>query len=67
MKTFIHGNDQGSAVLMALVLIMVLSTLFISFVPRVTAQKSFARDYKERVIHKIEEENMEILKRYELY
>ena len=67
MRIFIHGNDRGNAVLAALVLIIILSTVFITFVPRITAINSFSRQYKERVIHAIEKENREIRERYDLY
>ena len=66
MRIFIRGNDSGNAVLMALVLIIILSTLFISFVSRLTAVKGFALEYKTRVIHTIEQENREIRERYDL-
>ena len=67
MRIFIRGSDPGNAVLAALILITVLSTIFISFVPRLTAVKTFSREYKERVMHAIENENREIRERYELY
>ena len=66
MRTFIHGNDKGNAVLMALILITILSTLFVSFVPRLIAVKDFAREYKARVMHAIEQENREIREHYDL-
>jgi hypothetical protein len=67
MRTFILGNDRGNAVLAAIVLIMILATLFISFVPRITALNNFAREYKERALQAIERENREIRERYDLY
>ena len=66
MRTFIRGNDMGNAVLMALILIFILSTLFISFVPRITTARDFTREYKIRVIHIIEQENREVKERYDL-
>jgi len=51
---------------MALILITILSTLFISFVPRIRAIKDFACEYKTQVLHGIEHENMEIKEHYDL-
>ena len=66
MRIFIRGNDRGNAVLMALILITILSTLFISFVPRIRTIKDFACEYKTQVLHGIEHENMEIKEHYDL-
>ena len=66
MRIFIRGNDRGNAMLMALILIILLSTLFISFVPRLIALNNYSREYKTRVIHAIEQENREIRERYDL-
>jgi len=66
MLTFIRGNDKGNAVLMALILIIILSTLFLSFVPRIFALDNFAREYRTQVINDIESKNMEIRMRYDL-
>jgi hypothetical protein len=59
--------DKGNAMLIALVLIMVLSTIFIAFVPRITATIRFAREYKAQVIRNIEQSNMEIMNLYDSY
>lgn len=65
MQTFIRGSDRGNVVLMALILIIVLSTLFISLAARINAINNFSRDYKARVMHTIEQENREIRERYD--
>jgi len=67
MRTFIHGSDRGNALLAAIILIMILATVFISFVPRITAVNNFAREYKVRALNAIEQENREIRERYDLY
>ena len=67
MLRFIHGTDRGNAVLAALILIIVLSTVFMSLVPRITAMKKFAGEYKANVIGNIEHSNREIMSRYDLY
>ena len=67
MRIFIHGTDKGSAVLTALVLIMVLSLVFISLVFRIDAVKRYAHEYKAGVIRGIEESNREAINRYDLY
>ena len=65
MRIFIHGTDRGNAVLSVLVLIIILSTIFISLVPRITALKQFAHEYKLKTIRGIEQSNKEIMERYD--
>ena len=67
MLTFIRGNDCGNAVLTALVLIMILTSLFAGFASRITTLKNFSRENKTQVMHAIEQENREIRERYDLY
>jgi competence protein ComGC len=67
MQTFIHGTSKGNAMLAALIMIMVLSTIFISLVPRIIATKRYAREYKAQVIHAIEQSNMEAMNLYDFY
>jgi len=67
MRTSIRGTDSGNASLTALILIMVLSSVFISIVPRISAIKRYAHEYRIKVISEIEETNREILSRYDLY
>jgi hypothetical protein len=65
MPKFIHGTDKGNAVLIAMVLIMVLSGIAISLVPRIGSIKRFAHAYKAEVIRGIEQSNREILGSYD--
>jgi competence protein ComGC len=67
MRIFFHGNDKGNAVLLSLVLIMVLSLLFLTLVPRITAIRRFSYTYKESVLNEIKKSNREIMERYDLY
>ena len=67
MRIFIHGSDRGNAMITAMTLVIVLSTLFISFVPRITAVRNLSREYKSRILLDIEQENNELRNRYELY
>ena len=67
MRIFIHGTDKGNAVLTALVLIIILSTIFVSLVPRIIAIKQFAHEYKTQVLHSIEQSNREILNLYDFH
>lgn len=67
MRTFFHGNDTGGAMLLSLVLILALSTLFVALVPRIAAVTRFSRAYKARVLHTIQNDNQEILTRYDLH
>ena len=67
MRISIHGTDKGNAILTALILIIVLSTIFFSFVSRIAATRRFADEYKVQVMRTIEESNREIMHLYELY
>jgi competence protein ComGC len=65
MLKFIRGTDRGNAVITVLVLIMVLSLVVLSFVPRIMTVKQFAHKYKANVIRDIELSNREIIIKYE--
>jgi competence protein ComGC len=65
MLKFIRGTDRGNAVITALVLIMVLSLVVLSFVPRIMTTKQFAYKYKANVIRNIELLNREIIRNYD--
>ena len=60
MLKYIRGTDKGSAVITALVLIMVLSLITLSLIPRIMSTKQFAHKYKANVIRNIELSNREI-------
>ena len=66
MRTFIRGSDRGNAALTALILVMVLSSFFISLVPRVRAVNQYTSKYKALIIREIEEINREVLETYDL-
>ena len=65
MQTFFHGTDKGNAAITALVLILVLSTVFLSLLPRITAVKRYAKEYRAKVILSIEQSNREIMNQYD--
>jgi len=67
MRTFFHGNDKGNAILLSLILIMALSLIFLSFVPRITALDRHAKEYKLQVTREIENANREIMNRYDIH
>jgi len=64
MLKFIRGTDKGNAVITVLVLILVLSLITLSFIPRIISTKDFAHKYKANVIHSIELSNREIMRNY---
>lgn len=66
MRISVHGTDKGNALLLALVLIIILSTAVMSLIPRILATKEYARAYKADILRGIEEKNREILNRYDL-
>jgi len=63
---FIRGTDKGNAVITVLVLIMVLSSVTLSLIPRILSTRQFAHKYKADVVYNIELSNMEIMADYEL-
>jgi len=63
---FIRGTDRGNAVITVLVLIMVLSSVTLSLIPRILSTRQLAHKYKASVVHNIELSNMEIMTNYEL-
>jgi competence protein ComGC len=65
MPKFIRGTDKGNAVITVLVLIMVLSLITLSSIPRIMSTKEFAHKYKASIIRNIEHSNREIMKNYE--
>jgi hypothetical protein len=65
MRIFIHGTDRGNATVTAMVLVIVLSSVFIAFTTRIGAAGRYAAIYKARVVAAIEESNREILSRYD--
>ena len=66
-RIFTHGIDKGNATFTALVLVMVLSTIFIALTDRISAAERSARMYKAKVIAEIEESNREILSKYDIH
>ena len=67
MLISVRGTDKGNAVLTALVLIMILSSVFISLMFRINAVMRYANEYKTGVIRGIEQSNREIIDRYDIY
>jgi Tfp pilus assembly protein PilX len=65
MPKFIRGTDRGNAVITALVLIMVLSLITLSSIPRIISTRQYAHKYKASIIHDIEHSNREIMRNYE--
>ena len=67
MQMFFRGTDKGNATITAMVIVIVLSSVFIAFIALIGATERYARDYKARVIAAIEESNREILGKYDIY
>jgi type II secretory pathway component PulK len=65
MRIFTHGTDNGNATVTAMVLVMVLSSVYIAFIVRIDAAERYAAEYRARVVAAIEESNREILSRYD--
>jgi len=67
MRISIHGTDNGSSFLIALILIFILSTMIIFLIPYVLSFQNFVNDYKVQVKYSIEQNNMEIMNLYDIY
>ena len=67
MQISIPGTDKGNAVLMALVINLIVSIIFMALVPRIGAIKRYAINYKMHVIENIEKENLEVIKKHGLH
>jgi competence protein ComGC len=67
MRIFIHGNDRGNAMLTTLVFIIVLSTIFVTFVPYVITMKRSAHENKTQVIRSIEQSYWENINLYDTH
>ena len=67
MKISIRGTDEGNATLTALILIVILSTLFAVLASRIGAAKHYAGEYKAMVLREINESNMEAVSRYDIH
>jgi len=65
-RTLIHGTDKGNATFTALILVMVISSVFIAFAGQMNAFTRFAGEYKTRAIAAIEESNREVLSKYDI-
>lgn len=66
MQISFRGNDEGNALLISVVLIMVLSLLFLTIVPHITALKNIGRQEKARVLAKVERQNREVMEKYDI-
>ena len=67
MRISIPGTDRGNAVFSVLILILLLSSIIIALVSRISAIHLYADVYKDKVIKSIEETNMEIKNKYDIY
>lgn len=67
MKTSFHGNDDGYALLISIILILILSMAYLSAVPYVSATRAYARDTRERVMASIASDNAYVTEKYELH
>ena len=65
MPKFIPGTDRGNAFMTALILIIILSSLFIALISRIQTMRRFTNDYRANVIGRIEESNREIINAYD--
>ena len=66
MRISIHGTDNGNAFLMALILIIILSSTVMSMVPRISVTQQYAQEYKKLVILEIEQKNRELINQYDI-
>ncbi len=67
MRISFRGNDEGGVLLIAVVLIMAFSILFLSVVPYISALHSVGNKEMTRVLEKIQTQNSEVLEKYDLH
>jgi hypothetical protein len=67
MRISIRGSDKGSATLMAMSLIIILSFVLLSIVPRVINMRQTAGLYKAKVLSEIGDSNKELVINSDLY
>ena len=67
MQIYIHGTDKGNAVFKSLILIILLSSIFISFIGRISVLEQYAIKYKAQVLSDINRSNQEIMNIYEFH
>lgn len=66
MRISIRGSDRGNALFLSVAFILILSFVFVSFVPRVINVKRAATRYKAAVLLEIQKTNADIRSRYDL-
>jgi hypothetical protein len=67
MRTSFRGNDRGSALVISVALILILSFLFLTAVPYIISMGNNAEIYKGRIVNKIVEDNREIMRNYDVH
>lgn len=67
IRILLHGSDSGSALLTAVILLLVFSILYLSFASRVAAMKKNTAVYREQVFSRIQKENDEVMRKHDLH
>ena|GEM_PF-2102855 len=65
MQTLILGTDKGNAIFKVLILILLLSSLFISIIEHVISIDQYGNKLRTQVVNNIIESNKEIMEKYE--
>jgi len=67
MRISFRGNDEGAALLISVILILVFSYLFMSYAPFVATYQRHAISAKKTALENIEKNNMEVVKKYDIH
>ena len=67
MRIYSPGNDKGNALLTALVLIFILSTVVMLLIQQVSTVRTYAQNYKDQVMDNIEQENRRVNNLYDIH
>ena len=67
MRISFRGNDEGNIMLLSVVLIVILSMIFLTITPRVTALHRLAVMEREKALLEITTANQEVKDKYDLH
>ena len=67
MRRLIRGTDRGHALLISMVLILMISAIYITVAPQISAARKLAGQTRSRILSEIEQSNREALYNYDFY
>ena len=67
MQISFHGNNEGSALIISILLIIIISLIFLSVVPHIKAFQDISCKEKMRVLNGISQQNKAVLEKYDIH